>query len=133
MLLPRTLQPAKLHIPLATSMLRGLTAILPCMLQPGVLRWLRLAWRASRRVYLSEQVLMRYRTARLLELWEQSVQSLPQTPVSLTGAASSLVWHIRHLVASQAPRNKCSTSCLAWLQHGTLPLLHESRQMLHHT
>ena len=93
MLLPCTLQPAELQMPSATTMLRFLTAVLPCTLQPGVLRWLRLAWRATRRVNLSEQVLMRYRTARLLELWEQSVQSLPQTPVSLTGAACSPVWH----------------------------------------
>ena len=110
---------------------RILAEILPFMLQPGVLRWLRLAWRASRRVYLSEQVLMRYRTARLLELWEQSVQSLPQTPVSLKGAARSPVWH-REASGCQPSvfQCKCGSNCVAWLQHGMLPLLLVSRQTL---
>lgn len=46
-----------------------------------MLLWGQIAMKMLRRLYISENVQMRYRTARVLEIWDLAAASLPPSPV----------------------------------------------------
>ena len=48
-----------------------------------MLLWGQIAMKLLRRLYISENVQMRYRTARMLEIWDLAAASLPPSPVRL--------------------------------------------------
>jgi len=52
-------------------------------LQRALLNWTLMAVKLLKRSYVSEHLQIRYRTARMLEIWDLAASSIPASPVSL--------------------------------------------------
>ena len=57
-------------------------------LQRALLRWMLLATKLLRRLHISEHLQVRYRTARMLEIWDLAASSMPASPVSPMSTSS---------------------------------------------
>jgi len=60
----------------------GCTGVL--CLQRALLNWTLMAVKLLKRSYVSEHLEIRYRTARMLEIWDLAASSIPASPVSLS-------------------------------------------------
>ena len=53
-------------------------------MQRALLNWTLLAVKLLKRSYVPEHLQIRYRTARMLEIWDLAASSIPASPVSLS-------------------------------------------------
>lgn len=61
------------------------------LLQRALLHWMLLATKLLRRLHSSEHLQVRYRTARMLEIWDMAASSMPSSPVRPLGARAGSI------------------------------------------
>lgn len=83
-------------------------------LQRALLHWMLLATKLLRRLHISEHLQVRYRTARMLEIWDLAASSMPSSPVRLLSCQDASD-HTSHLSLACLPVNPSSSSCTSFI------------------